>query len=86
MRRWIELCFVLYLAVMLVGCAAASKSGVGKQELSPDDMAICPVCGKQVVKDPKLAVGYMGKRYWFCSKECLDRFREDPSQFVEEEE
>jgi YHS domain-containing protein len=43
------------------------------------------VCGMQV--DPKNAAGqseYQGKRYYFCSLGCKNKFDADPSQYVKE--
>src|ERR1041385_3116529 len=42
-----------------------------------------PVCGMQV--EPATAAGsaeHEGTTYWFCSRHCLDRFRQDPARFV----
>jgi Cu+-exporting ATPase len=46
-------------------------------------LALDPVCGMTV--DPDRAAGsheYKGKTYYFCSKHCLHRFREDPERFL----
>ncbi|MGH9320936.1 MAG: heavy metal translocating P-type ATPase [Vicinamibacteria bacterium] len=48
---------------------------------------IDPVCGMTV--SPERAAGHhehRGKTYYFCSKGCLARFREDPEKFLEGEE
>ncbi len=45
--------------------------------------AIDPVCGMTV--NPKSAAGsynFKGKDYYFCSTHCLNKFREDPEQFL----
>ena len=42
-----------------------------------------PVCGMTI--DPADAVGTVehdGRTYYFCSQQCVDRFREDPSAFL----
>ncbi|HTK29132.1 MAG TPA: heavy metal translocating P-type ATPase, partial [Vicinamibacterales bacterium] len=42
-----------------------------------------PVCGMTI--DPADAAGqfdYQGKTYYFCAESCLERFRDDPAQFV----
>jgi Cu+-exporting ATPase len=42
-----------------------------------------PVCGMQV--DPASAAGSVehgGRRYWFCSAHCVQRFRQEPGRFV----
>lgn len=43
-----------------------------------------PVCGMTV--DPQTAAGwldYQGERYYFCRQHCLDKFREQPQQFLQ---
>src|SRR5262245_31465341 len=43
-----------------------------------------PVCGMSV--DPARAAGshdYRGHTYYFCSRSCLDRFRQDPDRALE---
>ena len=47
-------------------------------------MEIDPVCGMEV--EPASAAGsfeYQGVTYYFCSSECLEDFREDPSSYIE---
>src|SRR5688572_4484142 len=42
-----------------------------------------PVCRMNV--DPRSAAGsleHAGKRYYFCSKHCLEKFRSDPGRYV----
>jgi Cu+-exporting ATPase len=42
-----------------------------------------PVCGMKV--DPAKAAGdaeYLGKRYFFCSKSCVTKFKADPARYV----
>src|SRR5919205_571278 len=46
--------------------------------------ALDPVCGMTI--DPADAAGqtdYQGQTYYFCHESCLERFREDPAQFLE---
>ena len=46
-------------------------------------MATDPVCGMTV--DPAKAAGsadYRGKKYFFCSKHCVSRFRADPEKYA----
>ena len=45
---------------------------------------IDPVCGMRV--DPATATGnhtYRGQTYYFCSRHCLDKFREEPDRFLD---
>ena len=58
---------------------------------SLEDMKDC-VCGKDVGKGlyvdtpvwPFVA-DYKGKKYYFCSKECLDKFEAEPKVYVEKQ-
>ena len=46
-------------------------------------MEIDPVCGMEV--DPRSAAGsfeYQGVTYSFCSRGCLEDFREDPESYI----
>ncbi|MCJ7630353.1 MAG: HAD-IC family P-type ATPase, partial [Longimicrobiales bacterium] len=45
-----------------------------------------PVCGMTVPFDSSLHHRHQGKVHFFCSDSCLDRFREDPAQFLEPDE
>ncbi|MDQ3919849.1 MAG: heavy metal translocating P-type ATPase [Acidobacteriota bacterium] len=48
-----------------------------------DTKAVDPVCGMTV--DPEAAAGsfeYGGRTYYFCSKSCLNKFRQEPDAFI----
>lgn len=40
-----------------------------------------PVCGMAVSEAPRLATGFEGQPYAFCSEECRQRFLEEPSRY-----
>lgn len=44
--------------------------------------AVDPVCLMSVGISKALSLEYKGKMYYFCSEECRERFRSDPSAFV----
>lgn len=52
---------------------------------SPSDNSVKdPVCG--MIVDPLKAAGpfeYQGRTYYFCARNCLERFKKDPAQFTE---
>src|SRR5687768_2028330 len=53
------------------------------QENATHTDTIDPVCGMTV--DPEHAAGtsvYHGRRYFFCSTSCLERFQADPEQYI----
>ena len=39
-----------------------------------------PVCGKKVNKEIEFA--YEGKKYYFCSEECMKEFIKNPGKYV----
>jgi YHS domain-containing protein len=48
-----------------------------------DQMVIDPVCG--MVVNPATAAGsheHKGRQYYFCSRSCLERFRNNPPEFL----
>jgi Cu+-exporting ATPase len=46
-------------------------------------MTIDPVCGMQVDEKSAAATAvHEGKRYYFCSTHCMNRFKEDPAGFI----
>lgn len=46
-------------------------------------VVIDPVCGTEIVPDQAVAnAEHAGVVYYFCTRECLRRFTEDPTMFV----
>jgi len=44
----------------------------------------CIVCGEDIRKE-KYFTEYEGKKYYFCSQDCLDEFESNPEEYLEEE-
>lgn len=43
-----------------------------------------PVCGRQVSTDQaQYSTDVEGKKYYFCSEECKQKFEDDPRRYVE---
>ena len=42
------------------------------------------VCGMDVSTDSKLNTKYDDKSYYFCSKHCLEKFEQNPKQYLEQ--
>lgn len=50
-------------------------------------MAKDPVCGMEVEEETTaLRSDYKGKTYYFCCKECKEKFDRDPKKYVREKE
>jgi YHS domain-containing protein len=46
---------------------------------------IDPVCGMVVKEETaKGSYDYKGKKYYFCSNECLEAFKKDPEKYTKE--
>ena len=53
--------------------------GIGAGEQMPKD----PVCGMGINPDSSVArEEYQGKRYYFCSAHCQQKFKADPGKFA----
>lgn len=56
---------------------------IGAKPTIPAKIEIDPVCGMSV--NPASAAGtadHRGKKYFFCSKSCLDKFKADPEKYL----
>jgi len=54
-------------------------------EEKEDAVKFCPVCGpEEEMHGLVLGYKYKGKKYTFCSMECLKAFKKNPEQFLDE--
>ena len=44
-----------------------------------------PVCHMKVAPNPEKSVEYEGRRFYFCSQRCIEKFRANPLQYIAEE-
>ena len=58
----------------------------GLQDYSLDHepvRTVDPVCGLTIDEDKAAGkIGYAGDMFYFCSKDCEQRFLEDPAEFI----
>lgn len=77
---------VLFYLMMRFGCGAHmvhGRHGGGHEgHGGPGGGAKDPVCGMQVGADAAYAKMHAGTRYWFCSKDCLDKFEAEPEKYA----
>lgn len=52
------------------------------EQYQRDNVAIDPVCGMKVVKPKGLVHEHQGQVYYFCAQRCLDRFAQNPGDYV----
>ena len=72
---------ILILALILIALVAGVSIGASAQAKKAEK-AKDPVCGMMVDKDPALSVNYKGEVYYFCLKEDMNKFKEDPEKYV----
>jgi YHS domain-containing protein len=75
---------LFFYVMMRLGCGAHMIHGVHEGHQHHDDQVnhIDPVCKMEV--DPKQGYGKMHKEhlYRFCSKDCLEKFDNDPVRYI----
>lgn len=78
---------VVVLGLLLLGAGYIIAEDITK-EATPETAAIkyCIVCGpEEEAEELLIAYKYHGKKYSFCSMECLKTFKKDPERFIKEE-
>ena len=72
---WAFLIYIAYRIVvkLVIGKSkeSANSSGTGSASAYQD-----PICGVYVSEDDAVIGRHDGQRYYFCSRECLDKFQE----------
>ena len=72
----------LFYLMMRFGCGAHMVHGHhGGDTMKHKD----PVCGMDVDADQGYGKMYQGQLYRFCSKNCLDKFDDDPNRYLSTE-
>ena len=75
------LAVALSLSTFAVGNAIAAEQPA--HATKPAVQAIDPVCGMTVdTKDAKNVFEYKGKKYYFCSKEDMEKFKAAPKKYI----
>jgi RND family efflux transporter MFP subunit len=77
--------------------AGESKQRKDKTVVSPEEKqeevkqskaaqtVVDPVCGMEIVPDEKKSYSYKGKKYYFCSDENMEKFKQNPEKFLKSE-
>ena len=76
-----------FYLMMRFGCGAHMVHGHGHEHgaVGGDDKKhVDPVCGMGVPPSEGYGKMYEGRLYRFCSRNCLDKFEAEPSQFLGE--
>lgn len=79
------LLFALFFYVMMrFGCGSHMVHGHhrGTHEGAAGDEARDPVCGMKVEEGRGYSEVVGGRKYRFCSRDCLDKFDANPQQFA----
>ena len=76
---------LFFYFMMRFGCGAHmvhGKTDHGSNTDSDDSVHHDPVCGMDVDVNEGYGKMYEGTLYRFCSRKCLDKFDENPGQFI----
>jgi YHS domain-containing protein len=73
--------------MMRYGCGAHMSHGRrhGRHESSKSEsprITKDPVCGMEVAADSGYSRVIEGREFWFCSRECLDKFDAGPNRYA----
>jgi len=71
----------LAIVLLVVGCGLTKGNVV-----EPKPQATCPVMGDKIaclILDKDIYMDYEGKRIYFCSKGCLEKFKKNPEKYIE---
>ena len=81
---WLLVFGLLFYFMMRFGCGAhmVHGHGGGHGEGGAEGGGKDPVCGMPVSGDRGYSKVHEGTRYWFCSKNCLDKFEAEPAKYV----
>lgn len=58
-------------------------AGNDAQTVNPEKLFTDPVCGMKVAASRQKEIQHTGKIYHFCSTRCMDKFRADPTAYLE---
>lgn len=76
---------LLFYFIMRFGCGAHMTHGSHQHpHRQPDHKD--PVCGMEVDTEVGYGKMYKGQLYHFCSRNCLDKFEDNPGQYLNSEE
>lgn len=79
---WLLVIAGLFYFMMRFGCGAhmlhGGHGGRGETETGGKD----PVCGMPVAADKGYTKSHAGARYWFCTRNCLEKFEAEPRKYL----
>jgi YHS domain-containing protein len=76
--RWLIWVLIVYIGYRVIKSLLTSTAGKGSGK-GPDrteETVQDPVCGMYVAREDAIVGVLEGKRHYFCSMDCLDKFRD----------
>ncbi len=64
------------------GCSAEMEHSKAQTAEEGKEKATDPVCTMEVEKDPKKSIQHEGYTYYFCSKDCMEKFQKDTKKYA----
>ena len=81
----IGLTFLLFNAGYSLAEDSTKAKGTTAQEETTDAPKFCLICGPEEETEAlSVSYKYKGKKYSFCSMDCLKAFKKNPEQFIKE--
>ena len=76
----------IFYFMMRFGCGAHMIHGHhGKSDQKDSSKHIDPVCGMEVNVEKGYGKRHEGDLYWFCSRNCLDKFEAEPGKYLKQQ-
>jgi len=72
----------LFYLMMRFGCGAHMVHGHHGGHAESESSAKDPVCAMPIETGKGYTKAYASKRYWFCSRSCLDKFEAEPQKYL----
>ena len=87
MTAWFSICIILIMLIALQGCRTTEPRNEAVTMVKPKDQisrsqeqTLCPIMGLAV--DKSVYTEYQGKEVYFCCAGCINKFKENPEQYV----
>lgn len=73
---WLLIIYIGYRTIKTLFAPKASRPGVDKERQEAEATYRDPVCGVYISEGDAVVGRLDGERHYFCSMECLEKFRE----------
>lgn len=76
--------FALALTLLALNPAGVFAADVGQKQTEVKEIKFCPICGpEEETEGLAFSYKYKGKKYSFCSMDCMKEFKKNPEKYLE---